>query len=174
MIIPKLHWSYTIASEPIFACNVFCLFLFCENPLYFYVVYNACMEVTAQDEKRTYKTVCARTDRFLKCARRGLTGLSNVSDQIWQVSQMCQTRFDRITRWNNLKKNLLPVNDRTRQQWPNQCCIEILAGRPEARFVKKIFCLCMPSQNFKKDLILKFKIISRTCFVLMIALMLYE
>ena len=51
---------------------------------------------------------------------------------------------------------------------------EILAGLPEAWLVKKIFYLCMQSQNFRKDLILKFKIISRTCFVFMIALMVYE
>ena len=49
---------------------------------------------------------------------------------------------------------------------------EILAGRPEAWLVKKN--LRMQSQKFKKDLIFKFKIICRTCFVFMIALMVYE
>ena len=33
---------------------------------------------------------------------------------------------------------------------------EILVGRPGAWLVKKIFFICMQSQNFKKDLILKF------------------
>ena len=47
---------------------------------------------------------------------------------------------------------------------------EILAGRPGAWLVKKRKFICMQSQNFQKDLILKFKTISRTCFVFMIAL----
>ena len=48
---------------------------------------------------------------------------------------------------------------------------EILAGRPGAWLVKNIFSICMQSQNFKQDLILKFNIISRTCFVFMIILL---
>ena len=36
------------------------------------------------------------------------------------------------------------------------------------------FFVCMQSQSFKKNLILKFKIIHRTCFVFLIALMVYE
>ena len=51
---------------------------------------------------------------------------------------------------------------------------EILAGQPEAWLVKKIFFVCMQSQNFKKNLILKFKTISKTCFIFMIALTVYE
>ena len=51
---------------------------------------------------------------------------------------------------------------------------EILAGRPGAWLVKKIWFICMQSQIFKKYLILKFKTISRTCFIFMIALTVYE
>ena len=51
---------------------------------------------------------------------------------------------------------------------------EILAGRPVAWLVKKIFFICMQSQNLKKDLALKFKIISRTSFAFIIAFMVYE
>ena len=50
----------------------------------------------------------------------------------------------------------------------------ILAGRPGAWLGKKICFVCMQSKNFKKDLILKFKTISRTCFIFMIALTVYE
>ena len=49
-----------------------------------------------------------------------------------------------------------------------------LSGRPGAWLVKKIFFICMQSQNLKKNLILKFKIISRTSFVFIIAFMVYE
>ena len=48
---------------------------------------------------------------------------------------------------------------------------EILSGRLGAWLVNKIRCICMQSQNFKKDLILKFKTISRRCFIFMIAWM---
>ena len=48
---------------------------------------------------------------------------------------------------------------------------EILAGQPEAWHVKCF--ICMKSHNFKKDLILKFKMIARTCFIFMIAFMVY-
>ena len=51
---------------------------------------------------------------------------------------------------------------------------ESLSGRPGAWLVKKIFFVCMQSQNFKKDFILKFKMILRTSFVFMIAFMVYE
>ena len=47
---------------------------------------------------------------------------------------------------------------------------EILAGRPGAWLLKKIRFIYMQSQNFKRDLILKFKTISRKCFIFMIAL----
>ena len=47
---------------------------------------------------------------------------------------------------------------------------EILADRPEAWVVKKNILLCMQSQNVKNVVILKFKIISRTSFVLKINL----
>ena len=50
---------------------------------------------------------------------------------------------------------------------------EILAGRHRAWLVKKIRFICMQSQKFKKDLIFKFKTISRTCFVCMKALTVY-
>ena len=40
---------------------------------------------------------------------------------------------------------------------------ELLAGQPGAWLVRNI---CMQSQNFKKDLMLKLKTISRTCFFL--------
>ena len=52
--------------------------------------------------------------------------------------------------------------------------VGILAGRPGAWLVKKICFICMQSQNFKKNLILKFKTISRRCFIFMIALTVYE
>ena len=51
---------------------------------------------------------------------------------------------------------------------------EILAGRPEAWLVKKICIICMQSQNLKKYLILKFKVISRTSIVFNIAFMVNE
>ena len=51
---------------------------------------------------------------------------------------------------------------------------ESLSGRPGAWLVKKNIFICMQSQNFKKDLILKFKTISKTCFIFMIALTVYE
>ena len=51
---------------------------------------------------------------------------------------------------------------------------ESLSGRPGAWLEKKIFFICMQSQILKKDLILKFKIISRTSFVFIIAFMVYE
>ena len=51
---------------------------------------------------------------------------------------------------------------------------EILAGRPGAWLVKNICFICMQSQNFNNDFILKFKTISRTCFIFMIALTVYE
>ena len=51
---------------------------------------------------------------------------------------------------------------------------ESLSGRPGAWLEKKIFLICMLSQILKKDLILKFKIISRTSFVFIIAFMVYE
>ena len=51
---------------------------------------------------------------------------------------------------------------------------EILAGRPGAWLVKKICFICMQLQNFKLDLILIFKTFSRTCFIFMIALTVYE
>ena len=50
---------------------------------------------------------------------------------------------------------------------------EILAGHTGAWLVKKISFMCMQSQNFKTDLILRFKMISRTCFVFMIAFAVY-
>ena len=50
----------------------------------------------------------------------------------------------------------------------------ILAGLPGAWLVKKICFICMQSHNFKKDLILKFKTILRTCFFFMIASTIYE
>ena len=51
---------------------------------------------------------------------------------------------------------------------------EILASRPGAWIVKKNVFKCMQSQNFKTNLILKFKSMNRTCFVFMIALTVYE
>ena len=50
----------------------------------------------------------------------------------------------------------------------------ILAGRPGAWHMKKICNICMQSQNFERDLILKFKTIYRTCFISVIALTVYE
>ena len=46
---------------------------------------------------------------------------------------------------------------------------EILAGRPEAWLVKKLFFICMQSKKLNRELMLKFKMISRTCLVFMIA-----
>ena len=52
---------------------------------------------------------------------------------------------------------------------------ESLSGQPGHCFVKKRKNLIwLHSQNFKKYLILKFKMISRTCFVFMIAFTVYE
>ena len=51
---------------------------------------------------------------------------------------------------------------------------ESFSGPPGALHVQEIFFICMQSQNLKQDLILKFKIISRTSFVFMIAFMVYE
>ena len=46
---------------------------------------------------------------------------------------------------------------------------ESLTGQPGAWLEKKIFFICMQSQNFKTNLILKFEMFSRTCFIFMIA-----
>ena len=46
---------------------------------------------------------------------------------------------------------------------------EILAGRPGAWLVKKIYFICMQSKKLKKELMLKFKIISRICLMFMLA-----
>ena len=55
------------------------------------------------------------------------------------------------------------------------CYDESLSGQPGTWLVKKIFFICLQSQNFfKKYLILKFKMISRTSFVFMIAFMIYK
>jgi len=51
---------------------------------------------------------------------------------------------------------------------------EILAGRPGAWLVKKLFFICMQSKKLKRELMLKFKMISRTCLVFMIAFTVYE
>ena len=51
---------------------------------------------------------------------------------------------------------------------------EILPGRPGAWLVKKIFFICMQSKKLKKEIRLKFKMISKTCLNFMIAFMVYE
>ena len=51
---------------------------------------------------------------------------------------------------------------------------EILAGRPGAWLVKKIIFIGMQSIKLKRELMLKFKMISRTCLNFMIAFMVYE
>ena len=48
------------------------------------------------------------------------------------------------------------------------------SGRLEDWLVKKIFFICIQSKKFKKELILKFKMISRTCLFFMMAFMVYE
>ena len=52
--------------------------------------------------------------------------------------------------------------------------VEILAGRPGAWLVKKIFFICMQSKKLKRKLKLKFKMISRKCLNFMIAFLVYE
>ena len=47
------------------------------------------------------------------------------------------------------------------------------SGQLEDWLVKKKF-ICMQSKKFKKELMLKFKMISRTCLVFMIAFTVYE
>ena len=51
---------------------------------------------------------------------------------------------------------------------------EILSNQPGAWLVKRICFMCIQPQNFKKDLILKLKTISRTCLLFMIAFTIYE
>ena len=51
---------------------------------------------------------------------------------------------------------------------------EILAGRPGAWLVKKNIFYMHEIKKVKKELRLKFKLISRTCFNFMIASMVYE
>ena len=48
------------------------------------------------------------------------------------------------------------------------------SGQLEDWHVKKIFFICMQSKKFKKELILKFKMISRTYLNFMIVFMVYE
>ena len=51
---------------------------------------------------------------------------------------------------------------------------DIKSGQLEDWLVKKIFFICMQSKKFKKELMLKFKMISRTCLNFMIVFMVYE
>ena len=51
---------------------------------------------------------------------------------------------------------------------------DIKSGQLEDLHVKKIFFICMQSKKFKNELILKFKMISRTCLFFMMAFMVYE
>ena len=51
---------------------------------------------------------------------------------------------------------------------------DIKYGQLEDWLVKKIFLICIQSKKFKKELMLKFKMISRTGLVFMIAFMVYE
>ena len=48
------------------------------------------------------------------------------------------------------------------------------SGHLEDWLVKKIFSICMQSKKFKKELMLKLKMISRTCLNFMIVFMVYE
>ena len=48
------------------------------------------------------------------------------------------------------------------------------SGQLRYWLVKKIFFICMQSKKFRKELMLKFKMISRTYLVFMIAFTVYE
>ena len=48
------------------------------------------------------------------------------------------------------------------------------SGQLRYWLVKKIYFICMQSKKFKKELMLKFKMISRTCLIFMIAFTVYD
>ena len=97
-----------------------------------------------------------------------------MSLSIYFISQCFHVSYHLVEKVDSLwtKTKLCIKNDNSVDQ--DLSYDESLSGRPGAWLVKKLFIVCMQSQNLKKDFILKFIIIFRTSFVFMIAFMVYE
>ena len=102
---------------------------------------------------------------------------------MWQYGWILRTENQPVLCEFNLL--LRSVNSSLKKRKEKKlCCIVLHISRFELwwKFVwptrslacEKIIFICMQSQNLKKDLISKFKIISRTSFVFIIAFMVYE
>ena len=113
-----------------------------------------------------------------------LYGMHSATFVCHWVSKSVSAPAGKVSKWIQQRQTTqLPISWLPRSAGKRAACQrlyqdlrqgEILAGRPGAWLVKKKCFKCMQSQNLKKDLILKFKMISRTSFVFMIASMVYE